>query len=61
MKLNIKWATIDVENEEDALELVESIEKVLEGRYFRWEYDTESDEEEPELEQPDDFRDAEEN
>lgn len=59
MKLNIKWATINVESEEDALELVESIEKVLEGRYFRWEYDTESDEElEP---VPDDFHDAEEN
>jgi hypothetical protein len=60
MKLNIKWATIDVESEEDALEIVEGIEKVLEGRYFRWEYDTESDEEDCFI-SGDDFRDAEEN
>jgi hypothetical protein len=47
MKLHIKWATIDVESEEDAIEMVQEIEKTFEGRYFTWDYEIENQEDDP--------------
>jgi hypothetical protein len=50
MKLNIKWASIDVEDEAMALEIIQDIEKLLAGIYFQWDYeidDEKDDEEEP--------------
>lgn len=45
MKLKIKWASIDVENEEHALGIVELIEATLneQSSYFKWDWEVETE------------------
>lgn len=45
MKLNIKWLTVGVENEDEALSIIEHIESKLkeDGYYYKWDYEIEDD------------------
>jgi len=45
MKLHIKWAIIDVDDETDALCLIEKLENILNADHYdyKWDYEIESD------------------